>query len=549
MTIRRPTRDSILLIICLLLAAGSFCIWAFKGRAHRYPDAPQGEFACLSYTPRSASAQGNGAATQAQIERDLKQLSTRTHCVRTYSVTNGLEQVPVIARSLGMRVLLGIWIGSNEATNELELARGIEVANANRDVIDAVIVGNEVLLRREQTAAALTAMLLRVRDATQLPVTYADVWDFWLKNPQMAPATSFITIHILPYWEDEPVGIDAAMAHVKNIYQKAQQTFPGRRIYVGETGWPSAGRQREAALPSLLNQARFTRDFIAYASTHELPYNFIEAYDQPWKRRLEGTVGGYWGLYDAQGREKFPLLGSVITDPQWWRGPLSGGVIAILFTLLAWRIHGSQSVTRLVSYLLLGFSFGAVLMLQWDYLWLANRNWQEWLASSAWALCCDLVFVLVALRLAGASPLPFLEKSAENEGEVGSGLAKHLALTLTLSPRERGLEQRLQFALLLGLAYINLGLVFDARYRDFPSVFLLLPVIAFTLRRFVYGQTAHRLSAEQMLFSSWTLLSAIAIAVIEGRQNLSALLWSGLCVLFAVANLPAIVKAQVQQRT
>src|SRR5438876_920503 len=33
----------------------------------------------------------------------------------------------------------------------------------------------------------------------------------------------------------------------------------------------------------------------------------IEAYDQPWKRQLEGTVGGYWGLLDSARRElKYP---------------------------------------------------------------------------------------------------------------------------------------------------------------------------------------------------------------------------------------------------
>ena len=31
--------------------------------------------------------------------------------------------------------------------------------------------------------------------------------------------------------------------------------------------------------------------------------NLIEAYDQPWKRQLEGTVGGHWGIYDAYRRQ------------------------------------------------------------------------------------------------------------------------------------------------------------------------------------------------------------------------------------------------------
>ncbi len=298
------------LFVLLVLSLGVTAIWINKGRAHFFPDAPNGQFGCLSYTPRSNSSYPTEADTRAQIAIDMKQLSARTHCVRTYSVMNGLDEVPVVARKLGMKVLLGIWIGRSDEVNELELQHGIEVANANRDVIEAIIVGNEVLLRREQDAPALAAMMQRVHAATNLPITYADVWDFWIKNPSLENSASFITIHILPYWDDIPISIDHAMEHVDEIYKKIQNTFPGKQIYVGETGWPSAGRQREGAVPSLVNEARFTREFIAFAAARSLPNNFIEAYDQPWKKALEGTVGGYWGLYDADGNEKFPLTGA-----------------------------------------------------------------------------------------------------------------------------------------------------------------------------------------------------------------------------------------------
>ena len=49
----------------------------------------------------------------------------------------------------------------------------------------------------------------------------------------------------------------------------------------------------------------------------------IEAFDQPWKRRLEGTVGGHWGLFDAVKREpKFAWGGTVSNHPFWL---LAGG--------------------------------------------------------------------------------------------------------------------------------------------------------------------------------------------------------------------------------
>ena len=81
--------------------------------------------------------------------------------------------------------------------------------------------------------------------------------------------------------------------------------FPGKEILIGETGWPSQGRMREGALPSRTNQARVVSEILDLAKREGFRVNLIEAYDQPWKRQLEGTVGGYWGLFDdAQPRRE-----------------------------------------------------------------------------------------------------------------------------------------------------------------------------------------------------------------------------------------------------
>ena len=132
-----------------------------------------------------------------------------------------------------------------------------------------------------------------------MPVTYADVWEFWLRNRDVAAAADFITIHILPYWEDFPIPArNAAAAHVDAIRRQVVAAFPGKEVIIGEVGWPSAGRMREGALPSPANQARVIQDVLALAARENFRVNVIEAFDQPWKRALEGTVGGHWGLLD-----------------------------------------------------------------------------------------------------------------------------------------------------------------------------------------------------------------------------------------------------------
>ena len=159
-----------------------------------------------------------------------------------------------------------------------------------------------------------------------MPVTYADVWEYWLRNREVYDAVDFVTIHILPYWEDFPIRANIAAAHVDSIRKRMAVAFPGKEILIGETGWPSAGRMREGALPSRTNQARVVSEILDLAKREKFRVNLIEAYDQPWKRQLEGTVGGYWGLIDAVQRAlKYPP-GEPISNFPFWKLQMGCGM-------------------------------------------------------------------------------------------------------------------------------------------------------------------------------------------------------------------------------
>ena len=118
-----------------------------------------------------------------------------------------------------------------------------------------MIVGNEVLLRGELSAADLGAIIREVKSQVSMPVTYADVWEFRLRHSDLQNDVDFVTIHILPYWEDLPLPASIAAAHVADIRDKVARAIPNKEVVIGEVGWPSAGRMREAARPSPSNQA------------------------------------------------------------------------------------------------------------------------------------------------------------------------------------------------------------------------------------------------------------------------------------------------------
>ena len=170
---------------------------------------------CVSYAPYHRPGQTplleDTRIEREQIAADLAALAKITDCVRLYSIDQGLEHVPELARPLGLKVLLGAWIGYEKAKNARELERAITLANANADVVRALIVGNEVLLRRERTEDEMRELIRHAKAHAQVPVTYADVWEFWTRHDSLAAEVDFVTVHILPFWEDEPVDIELAL--------------------------------------------------------------------------------------------------------------------------------------------------------------------------------------------------------------------------------------------------------------------------------------------------------------------------------------------------
>src|SRR5581483_2903962 len=319
-----------LLLISLGLIASVWWWLAMPIALPRAPIDPNAKLLCVSYAPFRGEQTPLSAITRVsaeQISADLAQLAKVSDCVRTYSTENGLDQVPELAAKVGLKVIQGIWLSSNRQKNLSQVSTGVRLAREFPGTVTALVVGNEVLLRGEMTSADLAATIRSVKAQLAVPVTYADVWEFWLRNREVYDAVDFVTIHILPYWEDFPVRAKYAAAHVDAIRRRMAVAFPGKEILIGETGWPSFGRMRDGALPSRTNQARVISEILDLAKRENFRVNLIEAYDQPWKRQLEGSVGGYWGLFDSVQRvPKYPP-GVPISNYPLWKLQMAGGMV------------------------------------------------------------------------------------------------------------------------------------------------------------------------------------------------------------------------------
>jgi len=199
-----------LLIVSLGLIAGTWFWLAMPITLARAPIDPAHKLECVSYTPFRGDQSPLDPSLYVpvqQIAQDLAQLAKITKCIRTYSVDSGLDQVPGEAAKVGLKVIQGIWLGSNRFKNSLQIDTAVALAKRYPNTIKALVVGNEVLLRGEMTTADLIATIRLVKARVpEMPVTYADVWEYWLRNRDVYNAVDFVTVHILPFWEDFPCG-------------------------------------------------------------------------------------------------------------------------------------------------------------------------------------------------------------------------------------------------------------------------------------------------------------------------------------------------------
>jgi exo-beta-1,3-glucanase (GH17 family) len=503
-------------------AAAIIAGWAWLGAPVQMPPSPfsQGEKVhCISYAPFRGDQNPFGPDVPVdprQIADDLAQLKAVTDCVRTYSIDHGLDRIAEIAGRNGMKVMQGLWLSSFPELNRKQIEITIDLAKRFPDVITAVIVGNEVLLRGEMSPRDLARTIQEVKSQVSMPVTYADVWEFWLRYREISADVDFITIHILPYWEDFPISSRDAASHVDAIRRRVVAAFPDKEIFVGEFGWPSAGRMREVALPSPVNQARAMHEVLALARRENYRVNLIEGYDQPWKRQLEGTVGGHWGLFDANRRTaKFSWGGSVSDHPH-WRWQAAGGVglaAAIFATPFVFLRHaaGTSNAGLWLRIAVLAMVSGSLIG------WTVKSAAQEslglggWLRSLAWASVALLLPILAAGALASGKTVPTFAQI------IGRGTA----------PRCERLERAIG-VLLIALALLAvpaaLGLVFDARYRDFsfaPLIGAAAPLL------FLAKWRLHpKAPAAELVMAATLGISAIYIILNEGFANWQAC-WFG----------------------
>lgn len=237
-----------------------------------------------------------------QVRRRLEIIRPYTSWVRSFSCIEGNECVPILAKEMGMKTLVGAWLGDDDEKNQKEIEALIELAK--QGVVDIAAVGNEVLYRDDLSEQQLLDYMYQVKEAIpDVPMGYVDAYYEFTVHPKITEASDVILSNCYPFWEGCP--LEYAIGHMQQMVQQAQEAGKGKKVIITETGWPSKGQDVKASIPSYEGSLKYFIQTHLWAQSNNIETFYFSSFDEDWKTLAEGEAGAYWGLWDKNGKLKF----------------------------------------------------------------------------------------------------------------------------------------------------------------------------------------------------------------------------------------------------
>lgn len=238
-----------------------------------------------------------------QILKKLEIIKPHVKWIRTFSCSDENMRIPILAKELGFKTLVGAWLGKDLDKNQIEVDKLIELCNDG--YIDVAAVGNEVMYRKELSEEKLIEYIKYVKSKikTKVPVGYVDAYYEFSSRPSITDACDVILTNCYPYWEG--CNIDYSLIYMKQMFYHARDVANGKRIIITETGWPSKGSSLRGADPSNKNFLKYFINAQKWSSEEEIEMFYFSSFDESWKINSEGDVGAFWGIWDSDTKSKF----------------------------------------------------------------------------------------------------------------------------------------------------------------------------------------------------------------------------------------------------
>jgi len=237
-----------------------------------------------------------------QISKRMAVLQPNISWIRSFSCVQGNELIPQVAKSMGIKTLVGAWLGDDLDKNEEEIAGLISLAK--QGYVDICAVGNEVLYRDDLSEQQLLDYIQRVKDAVpELPVGYVDAYYEFEDRPAVTEICDVILANCYPFWEG--CAVEYSLLYMKDMYRRTVAVAGDKKVIISETGWPNKGRSFHGAVPSDENAMRYFVNAQQWAEADNIDIFYFSSFDESWKIDAEGDVGAYWGLWDKDEKLKY----------------------------------------------------------------------------------------------------------------------------------------------------------------------------------------------------------------------------------------------------
>ena len=256
----------------------------------------------LCFSPYEEGQEPGQQISEQQIRRRLEIIKPYTQWIRVFSCTDGNENIPKIAKELGLKTLVGAWLGDDTEINEKEIQGLLDLSKSG--YVDIAAVGNEVMYRGDLEEEELIDFIKRVKkEIPNIPVGYVDAYYEFSAKPKITEVCDVILANCYPYWEG--CTQEYSLMYMKQMYQEAVRAGNGKKVIITETGWPSQGSSLGGAHPSYDNALKYFINAQLWSEQEDIEMFYFSSFDESWKESAEGDVGAYWGLWDKNEKLKF----------------------------------------------------------------------------------------------------------------------------------------------------------------------------------------------------------------------------------------------------
>ncbi|MEM9895865.1 MAG: glycosyl hydrolase family 17 protein [Bacteroidota bacterium] len=241
--------------------------------------------------------------TEEQIRHRLSIVKPYTKWIRSFSTTDGNELIPRIAKEMGIKTLVGAWLGDDPKINRKEIDNLIQLTNEG--LVDIAAVGNEVMYRKDLSEEELLAFMKEVKQkiSADVPMGYVDAYYEFAARPAITELCDVILANCYPFWEGCPQ--EYSLLYMKEMYRKASTAGNGKKVIITETGWPDQGTSLGGSVPTTENAMKYFINAQHWSQEENIEMFYFSSFDESWKVGAEGDVGAYWGIWDKDEKLKF----------------------------------------------------------------------------------------------------------------------------------------------------------------------------------------------------------------------------------------------------